>query len=89
MTDDEPYASVWDSVANTVAEAEVFKARSRLLVEITRRLEAVGWTQKQAAEHLGLTRPRVRELFNQRIDRFTVEDLITIGVGLGMKSESE
>lgn len=79
------YDNVWYAIADTVAEAEILTARSILLLEIAKRLEATGWSHKQTAKRLGLTRPRVDDLFRQRIDRFTVEDLIGIGADLDIR----
>ena len=37
-----------------------------------------GWTQKQAADHCGLTQPRINDLLNGRIDKFSPDALVNI-----------
>jgi len=46
-------------------------------------LKKSGWTQAQAAEHCGITQPRVNDLLRGRISRFSVDALVNIAASLG------
>ena len=40
-------------------------------------------TQEEAAKRLGVTRPRVSELVNGRISKFTIDKLVNMAARLG------
>ena len=46
------FASVFDALCNTPAEAADMHLRANLMMHITTTIQENGWTQKQAAEHL-------------------------------------
>lgn len=52
-------------------------------------IEQEGWTQKEAAERLGagVTQPRVSDLVNGKIDKFTLDVLFSMLGKLGFRSE--
>lgn len=58
------------------AEASELQTRSDLMIAIRDIIEAKGWTQVQAAKHLGLTQPRVSDLVNGRIEKFSIDKLM-------------
>jgi predicted XRE-type DNA-binding protein len=59
-------------------EAANLQLRSDLMIQLRKRLTAVGATQAQAARHLGVSQPRVSDLMRGRIDRFSVDMLIKL-----------
>ncbi len=67
-------------------EATNLKLRSDLMVRLSKLIDARGLTQSQAAELLGVTQPRVSDLVRGKIDRFSIDTLITMlghaGVGV-------
>jgi predicted XRE-type DNA-binding protein len=98
MTDEEAtpsvsaaYASVWDAIADTPAEAENLKVRSALMSAIRAKIEEFGWSQTVAAHNMRITQPRVSDLVNGKLDRFSVDALINLGavVGVHMHVSSE
>ena len=50
--------------------------RTQLLRILKDELERRNWTQKQAADRLGVKQPRISELYALRIDKFSVELLV-------------
>ena len=62
MSKPESYASVWDAIADTPAEAANLRARAELMQQIAARLRQSGWTQAEAARHCGVTQPRINDL---------------------------
>lgn len=79
--------SVWDALADTPAEAENLRIRSALLSSINDHITERRWDADHAAASLGLTQPRLAELCAGHIDRFTLDDLASIGTALGIRLE--
>lgn len=50
--------------------------RTQLLKAVKAELEKKNWTQEQAAQKLGVKRPRISEIYGLKIDKFSVELLI-------------
>ena len=50
--------------------------RTQLLRQVKVELEKKKWTQKEAAEKLGVRQPRISEIQTLRIDKFSVELLV-------------
>jgi predicted XRE-type DNA-binding protein len=51
-------------------------ARSELMISIAQVIQKNAWTQAQAAELLGVAQPRISDLMQGRVDRFTVDMLM-------------
>lgn len=79
------FASVWDAIEDTPAEAENMKLRSALMDAIEDAIKAKGWTQAEAAKQLGVTQPRVSALMRGKISMFSLDSLINILTALGLK----
>jgi predicted XRE-type DNA-binding protein len=96
MTDETPgdkdgpgpaYASVWDAIEDTPAEAANMRMRSELMMALKARIEAQGWTQAQAAKVMGVTQPRVSDLVRGKIDRFGLDALVGMAAAAGLAVE--
>ncbi len=75
---DGPYASVFDAIESDPVERERLKLLSKLSIELELHIRTKGWSQKQAAEHLGVTQPRISDLVRGRIDLFSVDALLAL-----------
>lgn len=53
-----------------------FPLREALMIQISQIIEEKGWTQKQAAEFLGVTQPRISDLARARVENFTIDLLV-------------
>jgi predicted XRE-type DNA-binding protein len=69
------------------AEAEVMLMRADLMLALGRHIDAQGWTQKEAAKHLGVTQPRVSKLMKRKWDEFSLDMLLTLAVRAGLRAE--
>ena len=56
----------------------------RLIRAIRDRIEVAGWSQSIAAQNLGLTQPRVSDLYRGKISKFSLDALVEIGSKLGI-----
>ena len=83
----ETFASVWDAIEDTPAEAENMKLRSALMMALEKHIRAQGWTQAAAAKHLGVTQPRVSDLLRGKINLFGLDTLVNMVVAAGLHVE--
>lgn len=58
-----------------------------LSIMISNLIESKKWTQKDAAEILGISQSRVSDLVNSKIDKFTVDTMFDILDRLGFKAK--
>ena len=78
------FASVWDALEDSPAEAANMRLRSELMIAIQ---EAVaGWklTQAEAARRLDVTQPRLNDLLRGRIGKFSLDALILLAERAGL-----
>ena len=81
--ENQTFASVFDALCDTPAEAANMRLRADLMMHIADTVRENGWTQKQAAEHCGLTQPRINDLLRGRIGNFSLDALVNIAARLG------
>ena len=74
----ERFESVWDAIEDTPEEALNMRLRSDLMIQITRRVKEWDVTQKEAAQRLGITQPRLNDLLNGRINKFGLDALVNL-----------
>ena len=68
-----------------VASASVLKADLTIMIRDI--IEKEGWTQKEAAKKLGVTQPRISDVVNGKIDKFTLDVLFSMLDKLGFRSK--
>jgi predicted XRE-type DNA-binding protein len=81
------FASVWDAIEDTSAEAESMKLRSTLMMALKRRIAQEGMSQAQAAKVFGVTQPRVSDLMRGKIELFGLDTLVNMAVAVGLRVE--
>lgn len=86
-TENKSFASVWDAIEDTPAEAENMKLRSALMLALDKKIRENGWTQLEAARRLGVTQPRVSDLQRGKINVFAIDALVNMLVSAGMHVE--
>lgn len=77
------FGSVFDAIADTPAEAANLRARAELMRQISALVKEAKWTQVEAAAHCGVSQPRVNDLLNGRMSRFSLDALVNIAAALG------
>lgn len=83
----ETFASVWDAIEDTPAEAENMKLRAALMMALEKHIHARGWTQAEAARQLGVTQPRVSDLLRGKINLFGLDTLVNMVAAAGLHVE--
>ena len=81
------FASVWDAIEATPAEAENMKLRSALMMALEEQIRNQGWTQSEAARRLGVTQPRISDLLRGKIDLFGLDTLANMAIAAGLHVE--
>ena len=57
-------------------EAEYLKIRSSLMIHLRKTIEAKGMKQAEAARLLGVTQPRVSDIYKGKIHLFSIDTLV-------------
>ena len=79
------FENIFDAVTDDKAEASELQTRSDLMIVLRDIIDDNGWQQKQAAEHLGLTQPRVSDLKNGKIEKFSIDLLMSCLYRVGFR----
>lgn len=77
-------ANVFEDLGFAPEEALNLKIRADLMLNIKRFIQSQGWTQKQAASFFGETQPRISDLMNGDIERFSIDKLVMMLVCAGL-----
>ena len=87
MMEIQTFDSVFDALADTPAEAANMKARSALLSALKDRVRSWGLSQEAAAARLGITRPRLNDLLQGKLGKFSLDALVNLTAASGMSIE--
>ncbi|WP_271252013.1 helix-turn-helix domain-containing protein [Pseudanabaena sp. Chao 1811] len=77
-------ANVFEDLGFAPEEALNLRIRADLMLNIKRFIQSQGWTQKQAALFFGETQPRISDLMNGDIERFSIDKLVMMLAHAGM-----
>lgn len=81
------FASVWDAIEDTPAQAENMKLRSELMIALKDYIAREGLSQARAAKLFGVTQPRVSDLARGKIDLFGLDSLVNMAAAAGLHVE--
>lgn len=82
-------SNVFEDLGFAPEEALNLKIRADLMLNIRRFIQSQGWTQKQAALFFGETQPRISDLMNGDIERFSIDKLVIMLAKAGMDVKFE
>jgi predicted XRE-type DNA-binding protein len=77
------FASVWDALEDSAAEAANMRARSELMIALRSKIESWRVSQTGAARRLGVTQPRLNDLMRGRLDKFSLDALVNLATQAG------
>ncbi|MBI5059365.1 XRE family transcriptional regulator [candidate division KSB1 bacterium] len=66
-------------------EAEYLKVRSALMIHLRKAIEARGLKQTEAAKLLGVTQPRISDLYKGKIHLFSIDTLVDMLTRAGVR----
>jgi predicted XRE-type DNA-binding protein len=87
MSEKQQFASVWDAIEDTPAEAENMKLRSTLMMTLKNHIISTGLSQVKAAKLLNVTQPRLSDLMRGKINLFTIDTLVNMAAAAGLNIE--
>jgi predicted XRE-type DNA-binding protein len=87
MDDEQKFASVWDAIEDTPAEAENMKLRSTLMMNLKNFIVSNKLSQAEAAKLFNITQPRVSDLMRGKINLFGIDALVNMAAATGMYVE--
>jgi predicted XRE-type DNA-binding protein len=85
MTRPQTYANVWDALEDRPNLAATMTMRSEVMIAIKEKVRSWDTTQAQAARRLGITQPRLNDLLHGKINKFSLDTLMTLATRAGLK----
>ena len=83
----EEFESVWDAIEKDPIVAANLRARSSVMMAIEQTVKSWNLSQVTAAKRLGLTQPRLNDLLRGRINKFSLDALMTVAAKAGLSVE--
>jgi predicted XRE-type DNA-binding protein len=81
------FASVWDALEASPSAAAHMRLRANLMVHLQEWLAAQEGTQQTKADALGISQPRLNDLLQGKIERFSLDTLVDLAQAQGAKVE--
>ncbi|MCA6269914.1 helix-turn-helix domain-containing protein, partial [Phenylobacterium sp.] len=69
------------------AEAANLKARAEVLLALSQRVRSWNISQEAAATRLGITRPRMNDLLQGKLGKFSLDALVNLATAAGLRLE--
>ncbi len=76
------YHDVVDTMADHPEKVMNMKNQARLMDEIRKRIDEEGWTQAEAAKHLGINEQELSYLYRGHQSKFSLEELLNMPAAL-------
>ena len=83
----EMFDDVFDAIADTPAEAANMKARADLLAALIGQVKSWELPQGAAAKRLGITRPRLNNMMQGKLGKFSLDALVNLAAAAGLALE--
>jgi predicted XRE-type DNA-binding protein len=83
------FANVWDALEDSPEEAATMTMRSNIMVAVKDKVCSWNLTQAQAARRLGITQPRLNDLLQGKINKFSLDTLTILAMRAGLKVKVE
>jgi predicted XRE-type DNA-binding protein len=89
MSKAKTFANVWDALEDNSVEAAAMTIRSEVIMAIGERVRSWNTTQARAARRLGITQPRLNDLLQGKINKFSLDSLLNLATRAGLKVSVE
>ena len=80
----ERFSCVWDALEDTPGQAANMRLRAKLLLELCNTIRSWELSQKDAAQRLGISQPRLNDVLNGKIDKFSLDALVNLSAAAQM-----
>lgn len=72
------FTNVWDALEDTPQDAANMRLRAKLMRTLCAKIRTWEVPQKEAAQRLGITQPRLNDVLNGKIDKFSLDALVNL-----------
>jgi predicted XRE-type DNA-binding protein len=79
------FANVWEALEDNPEDAANMTMRSDVITIINETVRGWNTTQARAARRLGITQPRLNDLLHGKINKFSLDTLLTLATRAGLK----
>ena len=79
------FDNVWEALEDDPAMVAALTAKSLLLLEIRETFNRWKISQAEAAKRLGITQPRLSDLLQGKINKFSLDALMKLATDAGLK----
>ena len=79
------YISAFDALCDTPTQSANLKLRAELMHHITDIIKQTSGTQSDIAKLCGITQPRLNDLLQGKISKFSLDALVNINVNLSVE----
>jgi predicted XRE-type DNA-binding protein len=79
------FANVWHALGDNPEVAATMTMRSDAMIAIKEKVRSWNTTQAQAARRLGITQPRLNDLLHGKINKFSLDTLLTLATRAGLE----
>lgn len=80
----ERFSCVWDALEDTPQQAANMRLRSKLLLELCQTIRSWELSQKDAAQRLGISQPRLNDVLTGKIDKLSLDALVNLSAAAQM-----
>ncbi|MDO4224077.1 MAG: XRE family transcriptional regulator [Acinetobacter sp.] len=81
------YKSVFDAISDTPLQAANLKLRAELMQHLQQRIKQMNGSQREIAQQCGITQPRLNDLLQGKMSKFSLDALVNINAQLGEEIE--
>lgn len=78
-------ANPFELITSDPVRYNMFNIKSKLMMVLVSLIQQNNWTQAEAAKQLNVSQPRMSNLFNAKLDKFSIDTLMEMLVGVGYK----
>ncbi|MDO5650579.1 MAG: XRE family transcriptional regulator [Moraxella sp.] len=79
------FNNVFDAISDTPNQAANLKMRSEIMQHIQSTIKDIHGTQAAIAKQCGITQPRLNDLLQGKISKFSLDALVNISANLDMQ----
>jgi predicted XRE-type DNA-binding protein len=79
------FGNVWDAIEDSPEDAAIMTMRSNVMIVIKDKIGTWNTTEARAARRLGITQPRLNDLLQGKINKFSLDALMTLAARAGIK----
>jgi predicted XRE-type DNA-binding protein len=83
------FANVWDALEDDPEVAATMTMRSDVMASLAAAVRRWNTTQAKAARRLGITQPRLNDLLHGKINKFSLDTLLTLAARAGLTVKIE